>query len=243
MTLSPFSLSHEWSLHWKRIPSNRTAKWLGESEKEKIALEALTAVGVIGGVQLSRLFRLDKNRKKHMVKNGKLVRHSVQKNKQVIPVYTLGPIGAKMISLSEYEENYWVTYDVSSVLKRLLFFQLFGLFPKATIYPALSPFTGSIRYNGQMYHVYVARDDVQDLLRTLKWQSTLERMILITEKLEFLIPLNAYASDLKMRVVLDQDLRANFKDLFYMWQNQWVKENVRVTQSRGGDIDGRSSNQ
>ena len=51
MSLSPYSLSHDWSLHWTRIPSNikRSSFGNGESPKERKALEALAAVGLIGG--------------------------------------------------------------------------------------------------------------------------------------------------------------------------------------------------
>ena len=69
MTISPYSLSHEWNLHWTRIASNikRSPYINGESPKEREALEALAAVGIIEGAQLFRLFSLDKKRLKRMV--------------------------------------------------------------------------------------------------------------------------------------------------------------------------------
>ena len=82
MSLSPYSLSHVWSLHWTRIPSNikRSEFVNGESPKERKALEALAAVGLIGGAQLSRLFSLDKKRLKRMVIEKKIVRHELHRN-------------------------------------------------------------------------------------------------------------------------------------------------------------------
>ena len=50
MSLSPYFLSHAWSLHWIRIPSNikRSDFVNEESPKERKALEAIAAIGVIG---------------------------------------------------------------------------------------------------------------------------------------------------------------------------------------------------
>ncbi len=72
----------------------------GESPKERKVLEAIAAVGLIGGgAQLSRLFSLDKKRLKRMVIEKKIVRHEIHRNKQVIPVFTLGINGAVIAGL------------------------------------------------------------------------------------------------------------------------------------------------
>ena len=136
MSLSPYSLSHDWSIYWTRIPSNikRSSYVNGESPKERKALEALAAVGLIGGAQLSRLFSLDKKRLKRMVIEKKIVRHEIHRNKQVIPIYTLGINGAVVAGLNDsYESNYWVEYKTEDVLKRLLFFQLYQHFPESKV--------------------------------------------------------------------------------------------------------------
>lgn len=218
MSISPFSLSHEWSLHWTRIPSNikRSGFVNGESPKERKALEALAAVGLIGGTQLSRLFSLDKKRIKRMVVEKKIVRHEAHRNRHVIPIYTLGINGAVVAGLNDcYESNYWVEYKIEDVLKRLLFFQLFQHFPESKILPTQEPFSGVIQFQGKPIYVYVVRGDVSDLLIYLKWKGKCfnERLVIITESIRHLQSLKATVETLKVRVALDVDLRDDIEDL------------------------------
>ena len=123
MLLSPYSLSHDWSIYWTRIPSNikQSSYVNGESPQERKALEALAAIGLIGGTQLSRLFSLDKKRLKRMVIEKKIIRHEIHRNKQVIPIYTLGINGAVIAGLNDcYESNYWVEYNIMEKLSVLV---------------------------------------------------------------------------------------------------------------------------
>ncbi|MCM3638250.1 hypothetical protein M3152_10985 [Sporosarcina luteola] len=223
MEISPYSLSHNWSLLWTRIPSNikRSPFVNGESPKERKALEALAAVGLIGGTQLTRLFSLDKKRLKRMVAEKKIVRHEIHRNKQVIPIYTLGINGAVVAGLHDcYESNYWVEYKTDDVLKRLLFFQMYKHFPESKVLPTQEPFSGVIQFQGRPIYVYVVRGDLYDLLMYLKWKdkSFNERFIIITESLGQLQPLKLIVEKVKVRVVLDMDLqddRGNLQMLFY----------------------------
>lgn len=218
MSTSPFSLSHEWSLHWTRIPSNikRSDFVNGESLKERKALEALAAVGVIGGAQLFRLFSLDKKRLKRMAAEKKIIRHEIKMNKRVIPIFTLGINGAVIAGLNDsYESNYWVKYNTGDVLKRLLFFQLFQHFPESKVLPTQEPFSGSIQFQGKSIYVYVVRGDVNDLLMYLKWNGKHfnERLIIITESIRHLQLLKVTAETLKLRVAVDVDLQDDLEDL------------------------------
>jgi len=218
MSHSPYSLSHDWSLHWTRIPSNikRSDFVNGESPKERKALEALAAVGLIGGAQLSRLFSLDKKRLKRMVSEKKIVRHEILRNKQIIPIYSLGINGAVIAGLNEcYESNYWVEYKTEDVLKRLLFFQLHQHFPKSKVLPTQEPFIGGIHFQGRPIYVYVVRGDVNNLLMYLKWSEKhfKERLIIITESIRQLESLKVILKSLKFRVVVDLDLRDNSDEI------------------------------
>ncbi|MCZ2260645.1 hypothetical protein [Sporosarcina sp. G11-34] len=238
MPISPYSLSHEWNLHWTRIPSNvRQSNYInGESPKERKALEALAAVGIIEGAQLIRLFSLDKKRLKRMVTEKKIVRHELKRNIQAIPIFTLGINGAVIAGLSEcFEINYWVEYKTEDVLKRLLFFQLFQHLPNARILPAQEPFSGLIQFQGKPIYVYVVRGDVNDLLMYLKWNGKHfnERLILITESIQHLEWPKVSAEKLKLRVALDMDLRDDTKDLpkvFYFLDEsgKFIREIERV---------------
>jgi len=218
MSISPYSLSHEWNLHWTRIPSNikRSDYINGESPKERKALEALAAVGIIEGAQLFRLFSLDKKRLKRMVLEKKIVRHELIRGRQVIPIFALGINGAVIGGLKgSYESNYWVEYQIEDVLKRLLFFQLFQHFPESKVLPTQEPFSGAIRFQGKEIYFYVLRGDVNDLLLYLKWKgkSFNERLIIVTESLLHLRPLKVVAETLKLRVALDMNLGDGTKDL------------------------------
>ncbi len=217
MEISPYSLSQEWSMHWTRIPSNikRSDFVKGESPKERKALEALAAVGLIGGTQLSWLFSLDKKRLKRMVAENKIVRHEIHRNKHVIPIFTLGINGAVVAGLECYESNYWVEYKTEDVLKRILFFQLFQHFPEAKVIPIQEPFSGVIQFQGRPIYVYVVRGDINDLLMYLKWSGKHfnERLIIITESFRHLQPLKVNAKTLKVRVAVDLDLQEDIEDL------------------------------
>ncbi|MBO0589408.1 hypothetical protein [Sporosarcina sp. E16_8] len=218
MSTSAFSLSHEWNLHWTRIPSNiKVSDYInGESPKERKALEALAAVGIIEGAQLFRLFSLDKKRLIRMVLEKKIVRHELKRNKQIIPIFTLGINGAVIVGLKDcYDSNYWVEYKIEGVLKRLLFFQLFQHFPGSQILPTQDPFSGAIEFKGKPIYVYVVRGDVSDLLNYLKWrvQHFNERLIIVAESLQHLQSIIVNIVKIKVRVIIDMDMRGEVDDV------------------------------
>ncbi|MCI2257206.1 hypothetical protein L2D08_23115 [Domibacillus sp. PGB-M46] len=199
-----------------------------ESAKEKRALEALACIGVIGGLQLSRLFSLDKKRKKKMTAEKKLVRHNMKKNNRVIPVYTLGVNGAAVAGVPGYQNNYWLKYKVEEVLKRLLFFQLYEYFPDSRIFPASEPFVGSVFVQNNPIYIYVLKGDIQDLMMYLKWKAFDGRIIIITESLSYLHLLELW-EDLKVRAVLEHELRnSRIEEIFYIrsLEGIWRKEKV-----------------
>ncbi|GAB3051349.1 hypothetical protein [Virgibacillus ainsalahensis] len=219
---SPFSLERPWELHWKRLPSNlRSINYINnESPKECAALGAIAKVGIIGGRQLSRLFRLPKKRLKRMEREQKIVRHEMHVNKQIIPIYTLGQAGA-VITNVPYEPNYWVEYQTKDVLKRVLFFELYYYFPDAKIIPTPEPFVGAIEFHGNPFYIYVSRGGIKDLIMYLKWKGSpfAERMIVITESLKHIQPLVMHAKDMKLRTTTDQNLLAgesNIQNMFYL---------------------------
>lgn len=227
--ISLFSLEHDWKLNWTTVPDHlRPYKYVNnESPKERRALEALACIGVIGGLQLSRLFSLDKKRKKKMVLEKKLVRHDIQKNKQLIPVYTLGINGAKAVNVPGYENNYWLAYGAEEMLKKLLFFQLYEWFPGSRISLAMKPFEGVIFYKNKPLYIYSAKGDLQDLMMFLKWKEFRERLIVMTESLKHLEGLRMY-SDLKVRVTKEQDLHSKENDaIFYINSGtEWIREQI-----------------
>ncbi|WP_067729872.1 hypothetical protein [Oceanobacillus damuensis] len=230
---SPFSLSHDWKLHWKRIPSNINPLGYinGESPKERKVLHALAAVGIIGGKQLSRLFSLDKKRLRKMVREQKIIRHELKTGNRIITIYSLGTVGAKIADAHGYEVNYWVEYSVEDVLKRLLFFELYRHFESSLIQPAPEPFIAAISYQERPLFVYVGRGDMSDLMMFLKWQhkSFSERIIVISETIKYLDSLKPYLNNKKVRMTTDEELlceKRSIEDMFYYLNDtgDFVKE-------------------
>src|SRR5699024_6918594 len=143
------------------------------SMREKKSLEALSAVGVIGKKQLSRLFSLGANEIDNMTRMFKLMKHKLKRGKNYeIPIYTLGIRGAMALKLDAYESNYWTTYTIEDVLKRLLFFQLYHYFPTLKLLPAPSPFIASLLSNDNIINVYIMKGNAHELLHYLKWESS-----------------------------------------------------------------------
>ena len=222
--ISPFSYSqHEWKLTWKRIPSNARYDRPVEtqSQKEQKALEAIASVGVIGGAQLKRIFNIDKQRLKRMVGRKLIVQHELMRGNTLIPIYTIGKHGANKI-MPQYEENYWVKFNAEEVLKRLAFFQLYDLFDKVSILPSPEPFVGTMSMNGNDFYVYVTRGNTEDLMMLFKWKSFSGRIIIITETLNYLKPVEAFLPGLKVRVITDQELKSKCLKFYHLQENMWI---------------------
>lgn len=232
-TISPFSLSHSWSVHWNRLPSNfKERPILGEIAKnEEEALKAIASVGVITSTQLFNIFKLNKNKQKRMVYRHRLVQHELSlNNKEQISIYTLGVNGAKIVNLPGYEVNYWVRYTINDTLKRLLFFSFYERFYPVELLPAVDPFTGGILVNNKPMFVYVLRGDLNDFIMYLKWNKINERLIIITESLSFLEQLKPYLHNIKLRVIEDSsvfDKSKSIRESFYEFKNNdFVQETV-----------------
>lgn len=225
--VSPFSLKHDWSLGWTRLPSNfKPLPYYNiNSMKERKALEALASVGVIGRKQLSRLFQLKPKDIKGMLKTDKIVQHKLTRNdNDNIQIYTLGINGAKALKLDVYEPNYWVEYNIKEVLRMLLFFQLCHYFPSLDIVPTPLPFVSGIENNENVIYVYVLKEDMRDLTRFLKWKGRKrQRVIIVVEKITpQLKQLDLFSDDLLIRVVLEDDLmniEMREENIFYTYKN------------------------
>lgn len=226
MSISPFSLQHNWSVKWVRIPSSiRVDPVVNISSlRERNALEALASVGIIGKHQMIRLFSLSKKEVEMMEKSHKLVSHEIiRNNDNPTLIYTLGIKGALALELNDYEVNYWVEYKITDVLRSLLFFQVYHFFPKLQVVGTPPPFTGAVKNDENVIYVYVAKGNIDDLLRYLKWQKrTGHRLMLIVENFNQLKPLELYFEELKVRIALEGDLISDTnagRDIFYYYKD------------------------
>jgi len=225
-TFSPFSSQHKWELEWRRIPSRQLSKQRSgivfdtNSRKEKKALEAIASVGLIEGKQLLQIFKLKKPQIKRMESFNLIMKHLIRKNGQDILFYTLGSASAEKI-VPRFIPNYWVEYRIGDVLNRFMFFWLYDLLKhqKANIGAAPEPFTGALEMNGNPLYIYCTRGDTKDLQLLLKWKPFTERMIIVTEHIQHLKPLDIFLQNknLKIRVITDEQLMRDCPQ-FYMYQ-------------------------
>lgn len=224
---SPFSLSRNWELFLRRIPSNMKP-WDGPCT-QKEALKAIATIGAIGGAQLSRLFVSNKAKIKRLLYQGWIHKHEMKSGKQVIPVYTLGLTGCKMFGI---EDHYWIGWEVPDILKRVLFFELYKRFREQNltpkILPAPEPMTGTLDVRGKDYAVYVARDSVEELTLQLKWDGGLgrKRILVVAENLNYLKPLAPFLGRMSVRAVTDRDLlEERFENMFHRWDGSgWARD-------------------
>ncbi|GGK22877.1 hypothetical protein GCM10010965_14700 [Caldalkalibacillus thermarum] len=221
---SPFSLSHGWKVKWNR-ERVRPREVKIPSELHPM-LYAVASVGVIGGVQLKRLFDLNTQKLKQLCREYHfLMRHELSHEKN-IPIYTLG---TNAIHTFQLPPNYWLHWQAEDVLKCMVFFKLYEVFLdyEPEIVPSLDPFVGAMQIGEKLYYVFVARDDVYDLLLYMKWNKNPEqRIIVVAEKLEYLSPLNPFLSDFRIRATTDEDLTegTSLDEMFYEWTGDaWVK--------------------
>lgn len=223
--VSPFSYTnHTWSLIWKRMPSNEKydKPFETDSVKEQKALEAIASVGVIGGVQLRTLFNLDKKRVNRMVARKMLICHEIKQSEKSIPIYTIGKTGANKV-MPKYIDNYWIEMNAEDVLKRLVFFQLcFSFKDNLKIKPSPSPFVGTLQLNNNDFYIYVSRGSVEDLMMYLKWKSFSDRIIIVTENMNHLKPIEVFiqSKNLKVRAVTDEGLKQDKPTFFHLKENK-----------------------
>lgn len=228
MRKSPFSITHDWQLSWTHVPEHIEPHQYvnNESSKEQQALHFLSAAGVIGGIQLSRLFDLEKKRKRKMEKEKKIVRHTLIKNKQEIPIYTLGVNGAKAIGSTGYVHNQWKRLSIEKVLGRFMLVQLYEQFPGARITKAKDPFDGTLFLHKRPIYVYSVQHSTDSLLDLLKWGDFHERIIVIAENVNDVESLLKYR-ELKIRVVLAGELHQKGKgtvDFYINSGDRWIQE-------------------
>lgn len=226
---SPFTLQQNWELSWTYI-SKQTDKngMINCTKLEKKILHLINTIGVIDEVTLSRLFSITNKKKfkkflKKMSVEHKIVRHNLTNEKQTNRLCTLGVIGSIIVENKFYEPNYWDEYNVSDVIKRMLFFRLYNAFSEMDEHTqvnfAPSPFIGAINVNDRPINVYVLRGSPNDILNYFKWKKNYmkDRIIIITENLRHVIPLFPFIKDSKVRITTDKDLLANnsVRDMFY----------------------------
>lgn len=230
MFISPFSLNNDWKIKW--TVTKQECSILEAEEKDFEIVNIIMSIGLIGGAQLSRL--LDKKNKRRtmqkkmsLIKKDLLVSHDIFLNNKKLSVFTAGTNAAKIIGVFR-KKNYWLRYETEDVLKKLVFYELAQAFAeiKPVIFPAPDPYTGALKLNGEVFNIYITRGKVDDLLMHIKWEDKIHgKVIIVTDNLNYLKPLEGFIDKLNVRITTDQDLlHSPLSEMFYQWKDgQWSK--------------------
>lgn len=190
--VSPFSVSHNFSIKWTRIDE----RWNGISnilthltERDQMITETVAACRVVTGTQLAKAFwqtpSQAKERLRLLARHGVLVRHGLQKKGSLYPVYTVGPLGSRI--MGEMFEAWWKDVGIEEVLRWLVLAQLFFRLRQkgnARALPAPIPFTGIIALDDKEYPVVVVRQSLPEM----KW-AIAKRLFVIAETEQDLLAL------------------------------------------------------
>lgn len=237
---SPFSVSIPTELRWETMttreqPSKNSL--LDYSEATEELCKDLSVIGVIGGLQAQRIYlNNNKKRLKKATDLKILKRHEIIRGKNSIPIYTLGATGMMLSNGDLKDANKWKTYNAQEVLKRLVFFQLYGSLKaednKVSLMTSPSPFMAAINRNGKEFHILIVRGNENAINHFFRYEKEKvpKRMLIVVEELSHLMPIETmirpYAD--RIRVTTDLDLSQSFKHMFYHFHdNQWEKENVQ----------------
>lgn len=218
--LSPFSIQHEWTFISAEPQDEEPGSAPLRAPTEVIGLQAISDIGMIGSVQAGRLFHWQKRHLHRMLEERKLVQHILIKNKNRIPVYSIGPRGAQLLQLPSLPV---LRSSITFILQKLVFFQFCcALRDKQKAFrieSAAAPFTGQVTIHGDRRNVLVLRGKLDD-----KEKESLELcklpMIVVAEALEQ-VPQPVPTSE-GIKLLLDEDLNADFR--FYRYkEGEWSK--------------------
>lgn len=221
MKTSPFSVSYEWTFKPALFPEGITPGFAPlRAATEADGLRSLGLIGCIGSVQMSRLFQWKRHQVRRMLGEKKLIQHLLLKNKNTIPIYTIGPRAAQLLNL-EWSNEFWRTWTLEQILSHLAFFQFCCAMrdkQKAfQIHAAPSPFIGRVEIGGESRNVLVIRGDTGHLHSMLRHSSY--PIIAITESIEAVTPINELLKDAKL--LLDTDLKLGYR-FYRQIKGEWV---------------------
>lgn len=222
--LSIFDTNKTWYFNWKSESRTSFPSLVGIDidDKSKEIIEAVASVGLITDKQLFYFYKVRKKHLDHMRHIKMLVEHQInianeKGDMDVLTVYTLGKIGAKILNLPHYKTDYWRSYRKNEVYKRIMFFEFFHRFKKGfehlDIYPGISPFTGAIRYKNSIMEVFIYSDkeDFYNIMNFLRWKNSFNRMIFIASDLKSFHQLKPHLEDKQVRYLKEADILNNDK--------------------------------
>jgi hypothetical protein len=235
---SPLSVTYDWKYDpcVLRTTDESSFKFARESlslqPHDKSALTTLRNIGIVGTTQFINLFypgRVSKVKK--LEEKGFLQKHRLMRNGAEMHVYTLGISSFHLFNLWG-KLNYWAAYRSIDVLRKMVFFKVCEKFlaegNTINVYTSKVPVTGTIEIKLPL-DVLVLKDNTADIQSEWRYNppDPTRRLIVVTENLNFLKPLQDILIKCKVRVILEQELydrNLTFDSLFYMWTGEeWSK--------------------
>ncbi|MGG1880337.1 hypothetical protein ABDI30_22580 [Paenibacillus cisolokensis] len=221
MKTSPFSINHEWTFKPALFPEGLVPGYAPlRAATEADGLRSLGLIGCIGSVQMGRLFQWKRHQIRRMLDEKKLIQHLLLKNKNIIPIYTIGPRAAHLLNL-EWSHEFWRTWPIERILSNLVFFQFCcAMRDKQKVFQIHSapfPFTGRVEIGGESRNVLVIRGDTSHLPSMLRhsWHP----IIAIAESLVVVQPINDLLKDAKL--LLDTDLKEDYR-FYRQIKGEWI---------------------
>lgn len=215
--ISPFSSLHEYHVDWQTV--NR--HWDGVKKFiDSIYIKPLTFLNltkIATRLQLAKFLKGDKKKINYLARIGVLVTHRLVNEKNSMTIYTLGPMGCRVLK-KQYAPNWWLDLSVTDVLKQLITNQLYFRimeFTQARMFKAKPPLTGAVMFNNVDFGVFVVRHG--ETARGIRWVAP-DRMIIICEDVNQ-IPLIASDVHAPVRYTTDQNLfKSPLSEAFYRWE-------------------------
>lgn len=210
--ISPFSIDHKWIFKPTLLLEDTKPGYAPlRAATEADGLRSIGAIGCIGSVQIQRLFQWKRHQVRRMIAEKKLVQHELTKNKNTIPVFTLGPRSAQLLKLS-WANNEWRQWSIEQLISKLVFFQFCcALRDKQKafhIQPAPNPFTGKVKIGEDIRNVLVLRGTSQEQI-VLNLRHSSQPIIVIAESMMQTILMNEYLNH--ARLLLDEDLNKDYR--------------------------------
>lgn len=237
---SPFSVTRGYELKWTRVDPH----WRGveqaytwTTDRDEKILKMLRSCRFLTRSQIAKHFwrgspvsgekRLNK-----MARMGVLIAHTMVSPSSTIIMYTIGPIGARVLKIP-YTPNWWQDVEVEEVLKALIisqfYLRLHRLSEDLILLPAPPPYDAVISFQGNELVVLALRsgDSLPEALNFLQ----IHRLMVICENKEDII---AIAPKIKqpVRYTTDEALfRQPLDKAFYYFDQRTRKiqqDNVTV---------------
>lgn len=176
---SPFAGGPDWKIEYK----NTSKKWEGvykiweegNRERDPKIAQLLYNCTFMTSVQIHQVLSLGKpysiyslkKRLNYLSRGSYILKHIIRYEKQLFPVYTIGP-GSCIEDIDiDYENNFYKNYSLTKVLKTLTINQLFVRLLESSYAKinnnTLAPYDGEIEYINRSYEISKNRDKINIL--------------------------------------------------------------------------------